>query len=119
MDYDPPSTLVVPGHPTTRAKFPFVDVHNHQFELDEEKVRKVVADMDALNMAVMVNLSGRGFRRSEGPDGKPRFSLREPEHLRGVIELTERIAPGRMVHFTNVDFAQVGVHEDSPWNSAR
>ena len=63
MDYDPPSTLVVPGHPTTRARFPFVDVHNHQFELDEEKVRQVVSDMDALNMAVMVNLSGRGFRR--------------------------------------------------------
>ena len=108
MDYDPPSTLVVPGHPTTRARFPFIDVHNHQFELDEEKLRQVVADMDALNMAVMVNLSGRGFRRTEGPDGKPRFSLLGPEYLRGLIELTERVAPGRMVHFTNVDFSQVG-----------
>ena len=71
-------------------------------------MRQVFADMDALNMAVMVNFSGRGFRRTEGPDGKPRFSLREPEVLRELIELTERIAPGRIVHFTNVDFSQVG-----------
>ena len=27
-DYDPPSTLVVPEHVLTRAKYPFVDVHN-------------------------------------------------------------------------------------------
>ena len=67
MEYDPPSTLVVPGAPDRRGRSsPFVDVHNHQFELDEAKVRQVFADMDALNMAVMVNLSGRGFRRTDG-----------------------------------------------------
>ena len=108
MEYDPPSTLVVPGHPVPRAKYPFVDVHSHQFELDEAKVRQLVADMDALNLGAMVNLSGRGFRRLEAPDGKFRFALREPEYLRANIALTERLAPGRVVHFTNVDFSRTG-----------
>ncbi|MEL0262952.1 MAG: hypothetical protein VW933_06305, partial [Flavobacteriaceae bacterium] len=32
-DYSPKSTLVVPETPLTRAKYPFVDVHNHQFDM--------------------------------------------------------------------------------------
>jgi len=60
MEYDPPSTLVVPGHPVTRAKYPFIDVHSHQFDLDEPAVRAIVAAMDEMNMGVLVNLSGRG-----------------------------------------------------------
>ncbi|MBP7589512.1 MAG: hypothetical protein KBA72_16260, partial [Thermoanaerobaculia bacterium] len=38
MQYDPPSTLRVSEHPVPRAKFPFVDVHSHQFDLDEAQV---------------------------------------------------------------------------------
>jgi len=59
-EYDPDSMLVVPEHPVTSAKFPFVDVHNHQWggRLSHEYVDQLVKDMDALNMAVMVNLSG-------------------------------------------------------------
>jgi predicted TIM-barrel fold metal-dependent hydrolase len=108
MEYDPPSTLVVPGQPVERARFPFVDVHSHQFNLDEEKLGQVVASMDAMNLAALVNLSGRGFRRIQTEDGQTRFALREPEYLRQVIDLTERLAPGRIVHFTNVDFSRVG-----------
>jgi len=108
MEYDPPSTLVVPAHPVTRAKYPFVDVHSHQFNLDETKLRDVVAAMDAMNLAVLVNLSGRGFRRIETPGGKTRFALNDPGYLRELIALGERIAPGRIVHFTNVDFSRVG-----------
>src|SRR5438128_9128303 len=29
-EYEPKSTLVVPGHEIRRAKYPFIDVHNHQ-----------------------------------------------------------------------------------------
>ena len=29
-EYKPKSTLVVPQHPVSRAKYPFIDVHNHQ-----------------------------------------------------------------------------------------
>lgn len=107
-EYDPPQTLVVPQHPIERARFPFVDVHSHQFELDEAKVRKLVSEMDSMNMAVMVNLSGRGFRRVEEPGKPPRFALQPPQYLRDLIALTERVAPGRIVHFTNVDFSGVG-----------
>ena len=33
--YNPPSTLVVPEHKVTKAKFPFIDVHNHQFDMPD------------------------------------------------------------------------------------
>lgn len=108
MAYDPPSTLKVPEHPVPRARFPFVDVHSHQFDLDEAAVREILTAMDAMNMGVMVNLSGRGFNRTTGADGKPRYGLNDPGYLRDLIALTERVAPGRIVHFTNVDFSKVG-----------
>lgn len=59
-EYNPESTLVVPENPVTSARFPFVDVHNHQrgSGMSKEGVDQVVAEMDKLNMATMVNLSG-------------------------------------------------------------
>lgn len=57
-DYQPRSTLVVPEHPTSRAKFPFVDVHSHHRNASPEYVDRLVRDMDAMNMGIMVNLSG-------------------------------------------------------------
>jgi len=58
--YDPPSTLVVPEHPTTHAKFPFVDVHSHHWRMGEMNLDELIQEMDELNMKVVVNLSGRG-----------------------------------------------------------
>ena len=58
--YDPPSTLVVPEHPKTRAKYPFIDIHNHQWRMGEGDLSTLVSEMDSLNMQVLVNLSGRG-----------------------------------------------------------
>ncbi len=107
-EYDPPSTLVVPEHPVTRAKFPFVDVHNHQFQMPDQDLAEVVAEMDRLNMAVMVNLSGRGFRRIEMEDGSFRFAVRSGDVLKRAIENAERTAPGRFVVFTNLDFEGLG-----------
>ena len=61
-DYNPPSSLVVPENILTQAKFPFVDVHNHQFDMPLKDLSNLTAEMDSLNMAFMVNLSGfRGF----------------------------------------------------------
>jgi predicted TIM-barrel fold metal-dependent hydrolase len=58
-EYTPRSTLVVPVNPVTAARFPFVDIHNHlRGGMTPERVDEIVADMDRLNMAVMVNLSG-------------------------------------------------------------
>jgi uncharacterized protein len=86
-EYEPRSTLVVPAHPVARARFPFVDVHSHQGNLSPERVAQVVADMDRLNMAVMVNLSGGSGERL----------------AQGVRALREQY-PDRFVVFANVSF---------------
>ncbi len=95
--YDPPSTLVVPAHPVPRARYPFVDVHNHQPNMPEQDLGELVRAMDAMNMAVMVNLSGRGFRDGAGED-----------YLARAVRHADEAAPGRFVVFTNVDFDGVG-----------
>ncbi len=56
--YNPPSTLVVPQHVVTKAKFPFIDIHVHQYTMESQNLAGLVKVMDTLNMAVMVNLSG-------------------------------------------------------------
>ena len=101
--YDPPSTLVVPENLVTRARYPFIDVHNHQFGMPDQDLRELTAEMDALNMAVMVNLSGRGFRRVEQADGSTRFAPRESDYLQAALDNAEANAPGRFIVFTNVD----------------
>ncbi|MEM6526466.1 MAG: amidohydrolase family protein [Bacteroidota bacterium] len=87
--YDPPSTLVVPEHTVTRAKFPFIDVHNHQFSMPSQDLNALVEDMDKLNMAVMINLSGRG-----------RGYL---EHLKKSLNNVNSTAPNRFIVFTNIN----------------
>ena len=58
-DWEPRSTLVVEEHPVPRAKFPAIDVHSHHGRsTSPERLNQIVADMDALNLAVLVNLSG-------------------------------------------------------------
>jgi predicted TIM-barrel fold metal-dependent hydrolase len=91
-DYAPRSTLRVPVHPTTRAKFPFVDVHGHQTRLESEAdVDRLVAEMDALNMRAMVNLSGGSGDR-----------------LARTVRLMTSRHPGRFVIFANIDFTGIG-----------
>ena len=58
-EYSPISTLKVPEHKLTRAKFPFIDVHNHQFSMPTIDLGKLIEEMDKMNMKVMVNLSGQ------------------------------------------------------------
>jgi len=57
-EYEPVSTLKVPQHLLTRARYPFIDVHSHQWFMPIQDLDKLVSEMDALNMGVMVNLSG-------------------------------------------------------------
>lgn len=59
-EFEPRSTLVVPAHRVTRARFPLIDVHNHQRGGTPEQADRLIKEMDALNLRVMVNLSG-GF----------------------------------------------------------
>lgn len=99
-EYDPPSTLVVEEHKLTRSKFPFIDIHNHQGSLDKD-LSGLVADMDKLNMVVMVNLSGRGFGGDAG-------------YLDRSLENIKKTNPTRFVVFTNIDFTGI---EDPNWGS--
>ncbi len=103
-EYDPPSTLIVPGNEVTRAKYPFVDVHNHQFQMAEQNLDELVEEMDKLNMAVMVNLSGRGFKRIEQEDGSVRYNLRDADYLKRSVENVRKSSGSRFVVFTNVSF---------------
>ena len=92
-EYDPPSTLVAPEHVITRSKYPFIDVHSHQFGMASQNLAGTVAEMERMNMMVMVNLSGRG-RGSQ-------------DHLQRSIENARENYPKRFVVFTNVDFDNV------------
>ncbi|MBX2961399.1 MAG: amidohydrolase family protein [Cyclobacteriaceae bacterium] len=93
--YDPPSTLVVPEHRVTRAKFPFIDIHNHQpYMTSPGTLKKLVEEMDKLNMGLMINLSGRGFRSSA-------------DHLQRSMDTINAFYPKRFVLFTNVDFSSI------------
>ena len=58
-EYNPKSTLVVPGKIIKKAKFPFIDIHGHQYRMPTQDLAPVIAAMDTLNMGIMVNLSGR------------------------------------------------------------
>lgn len=89
--YNPPSTLVVPQHPVTRAKFPFIDVHNHQFQMGSMDLNTLTVEMDKLNMKVMVNLSGGNGAQ-----------------LQKMIENARTNKPGRFIVFANIDFKGVG-----------
>ena len=111
-DYDPPSTLIVPENPVSRARYPFVDVHNHQFGMPDQDLTELTAAMDELNMAVMVNLSGRGFRRLELAEGKISFDLQEGEFLQRAVENVRQNAPGRFLVFTNIRLQGI---DDPDW----
>ncbi|WP_421872709.1 amidohydrolase family protein [Marinoscillum sp.] len=99
--YDPESTLVVPEHPVTKAKFPFIDVHSHQWNLSVDGINKLEEEMGELNMGVMVNLSGRGYDRAAGDIGSQ-------EYLASMVRRIAGEAAGRIVVFTNVSFKDIG-----------
>ena len=90
-EYNPESTLVVPGEPIQRAKYPFIDIHGHQYRMPEQDLTPVVAAMDTLNLAIMINLSGRSG-----------------EQLQKSVKNIADHYPNRFVVFANVDFEGVG-----------
>jgi predicted TIM-barrel fold metal-dependent hydrolase len=89
--YNPTSTLVVPGKKIKKAKFPFIDIHGHQYRMPEQDLAPVIAAMDRLNMGIMVNLSGRSG-----------------ESLQKSVKNIADHFPNRFVVFANVDFNGVG-----------
>ena len=92
-EYEPKSTLVVPENPITSAKYPFVDVHAHQRRgayMPEWQIQELITEMDKMNMAVMVNLSGGSGERI----------------IDGVKNMNDRF-PGRFIQFANIDFRRI------------
>jgi predicted TIM-barrel fold metal-dependent hydrolase len=57
VDYRPRSTLVAPQHLLRQARYPVIDIHNHT-TVSDSNVERLIAEMDALNLRVLNNLSG-------------------------------------------------------------
>src|SRR4051794_32605283 len=104
--YDPVSTLVVPEHKLTRAKFPFIDVHNHQWNVPNQNIPELFSEMDSLDMKVMVNLSGKGYRQSSGVNGD--FDVNDHSYLVRSFENIKKTDARRLVLFTNISFVGFG-----------
>jgi predicted TIM-barrel fold metal-dependent hydrolase len=91
VDYDPNSMLVTEEHLVPSAKFPVVDIHSHQ-RATAENMGALIAEMDALNLQVLVNLSGRSG-----------------EELRERVEtIRNGPYPDRFRVFANIEFDDVG-----------
>src|SRR5687768_3738653 len=85
--YTPTSTLVVPEHKLNHARFPFIDVHNHQRGMSASDLKGLEKEMDKLNMAVMVNLSGDNGNS-----------------LQRKIDNIRSTSPKRFIVFANINF---------------
>jgi len=90
--YNPESTLVVPENPKFYAKYPFIDVHSHHWRMATQDLNELVANMDTINMGVIVNLSGRGGT----------------ELVKMMDNIKESEVEDRVVVFTNIDFSDIG-----------
>ena len=89
-DYNPKSTLVVSSNEIKRAKYPFIDIHNHQFDMPVKDLSNLVSEMDSLNMAFMVNLSG--FRG---------------QYLKMCLDNIKKNAPERLGVFVNLNWENI------------
>lgn len=90
-EYNPTSTLVVPGEVIKKAKYPFIDVHGHQYRMPTQDLAPVIAAMDTLNLQIMVNLSGRSG-----------------DELQQSVKNIADHYPNRFVVFANINFDGVG-----------
>lgn len=94
-EYNPISTLVVPGEKITRAKFPFIDVHSHHWRMATQDLNKLASEMDDLNMEVIVNLSGGSGKQ-----------------LKAITDNIRKSGMKRFIVFANIDFNNI---DDEDW----
>lgn len=99
-EYAPKSTLVVPQHIVKRAKYPFIDVHNHQYDTSPGHLHQLLRDMDSLNMRILVD--------SPVNDGCC-------EWIRTAIANIGSVSKDRFAAMTNIDFRDI----DAPNYSQR
>ena len=96
-DYDPHSSLIVESNKTYKAKYPFIDVHNHQWNVPGKDLSGLVQEMDSLNMAYMINLSGSGW----GPQAI------KDAYFKNTMKTINESFPDRFGVFLNVDFESI------------
>ena len=90
-DYDPHSMLVTRETVVRRSKFPFVDIHGHQdLTMSDGELARLVAQMDAMNMRTMNNLSGGSGER-----------------LAAQVRNVRAKYPGRFTVFANIDWSRI------------
>lgn len=99
-EYEPKSTLRVSEHKLTRAKFPFIDVHNHQRDVTPAKLQQLIRDMDSLNMRILINSP------VSGGQGK---------WVANAVTAMKAQDPKRFAVMTNIDYANL----EDPNYSAR
>ncbi len=91
LDYRPNSMLVTEENLVPSARFPVIDIHSHQ-QATADNMDRLIDEMDAMNVQVLVNLSGRSG-----------------EELRERVEtIRNGPYPDRFRVFANVDFGGVG-----------
>jgi predicted TIM-barrel fold metal-dependent hydrolase len=92
LDYRPRNTLVRTETLVPKAKFPVVDIHSHTGPT-AETIERLVGELDALNVRVLVNLSG-------GSD---------PAAIKQKIDFIRASKhPNRFAVFANVEFDGAG-----------
>lgn len=92
LDYRPRSTLVTEEHLVPKAKFPVIDIHSHT-PPTPETIERLLGEMDALNVRMLVNLSG-------GSD--PAAVKQKVDYIRSTPHAS------RFAVFANVEFEGAG-----------
>ena len=100
-EYSPITSLVVEKNKINRAKYPFIDVHSHQWDMSFTNLEKLVSEMDSLNMAFMINLSGSGFGAFSGKQELMDLNLTKS------LENVNQNYPDRFGVFINLDLAKI------------
>ena len=98
-EYEPKSTLRVPEHVLTRAKFPFIDVHTHHRDVTTPKLEQLIRDMDSLNMRIMINSPVGGGHGA---------------WVANAVNAMKAHDPKRFAVMTNIDYAKI---EDADYSA--
>ena len=96
-DYNPPSSLKVEGQEIKKAKFTFIDVHSHLWDMPVMNLDNLVSEMNEINMGYIINLSGSGF----GPQAAKDL------YFDKSIKNIQENHPNRVGLFLNVDFESI------------
>ncbi len=97
--YDPPSTLKVKETFINKAKYPVIDIHSHHWNMDPDKLETLIGQLDTINVAVTVNLSGKN-------------GLVLKEYMENIKNCSQ---PNRFVVFSNIELRSI---DDPDWTES-